>query len=274
MRGEFLDVGGLRLYYYAAGTRGAGEPIVLVHGFAASGHLWTDVVPALPQGHRVVVLDCLGHGRSDPGRPDQLGVLAHADRLVAVLDELRIGRACLVGHGTGGAIAQALAIRAPLRVSRLCLVSSASFAAWPTRRGRLARRLATVARFAPAPWVVAAVRSELLRGFVDVERGARDLDVFLRPFADGAGRDQLLAHLIAVTDGSTLELAARTGEIKAPTAIVWGTQDAFLPEHYARTLAAAIPGSTLSVVDGVSHYLPAEGAHSVAVAVRDVLLRS
>ena len=37
MRGEFVDVGGTRLYYYAAGTRGAGEPIVLIHGFRTSG---------------------------------------------------------------------------------------------------------------------------------------------------------------------------------------------------------------------------------------------
>ena len=66
MRGEFVDVGGARLYYYAAGSRGAGEPIVLIHGFPTSSHLWRDVVPLLPTGRRVVVLDLLGYGRSDP----------------------------------------------------------------------------------------------------------------------------------------------------------------------------------------------------------------
>src|SRR5689334_6322592 len=124
MRGEFLDVAGSRLYYYAAGSRGAGEPIVLIHGFPTSGHLWSDVVAALPAGHRVVVLDLLGYGRSDPARRAAVDIASHADRLVAVLDELRIERACLVGHGAGGGIAQSVAVRFPQRVSHLCLVNS------------------------------------------------------------------------------------------------------------------------------------------------------
>jgi len=65
MRGEFLDLSGARLYYYAAGTRGAGVPVVFIHGFPTSSHLWNDVVPLMPQGHRLVVLDLLGFGRSD-----------------------------------------------------------------------------------------------------------------------------------------------------------------------------------------------------------------
>ena len=66
MRGEFVDLSGVRVYCYAFGSRGAGEPIVLVHGAFTSSHLWQDLLPRLPKGHRVLVLDLLGHGRSDP----------------------------------------------------------------------------------------------------------------------------------------------------------------------------------------------------------------
>ena len=45
MRGEFVDLGGVRLYCYAFGSRGAGDPIVLVHGAFTSSHLWQDVLP-------------------------------------------------------------------------------------------------------------------------------------------------------------------------------------------------------------------------------------
>jgi pimeloyl-ACP methyl ester carboxylesterase len=78
MRGEFLDLGGVRVYYYATGTRGAGEPVVFVHGFPTSSHLWRDVAPLLPDGHRAIVIDLLGYGRSDRpgGRPVTLK--AHA----------------------------------------------------------------------------------------------------------------------------------------------------------------------------------------------------
>src|SRR5438128_3077923 len=117
MRGEFLDVDGVRLYYYAAGSRGAGEPIVLLHGFPTSGHLWRDVVPLLPSGHRVVVADMLGFGRSDPAQATPVDISAHAARTIAVLDELGIDRACFAGHELGGGVAQSLAIEWPHRVS-------------------------------------------------------------------------------------------------------------------------------------------------------------
>jgi len=111
MRGEFVDLNGVRLYYYAAGTRGAGEPIVFLHGFPTSGHLWNDVVPLVPAGHRVVVLDLLGYGRSDRplGRP--VSIRGHAERVIELLDLLGINYACVVGHDVGGGIAQWLAVR-------------------------------------------------------------------------------------------------------------------------------------------------------------------
>src|SRR5688500_13429012 len=109
MRGEFLDVNVVRRYYYAAGSRGAGEPIVLLHGFPASGHLWNRVVPLAPSGHRLLVLALLGYGRSDPAHSAGIDRRAHADRLVSVLDLLGINFACLVGHDLGGGIAQCVA---------------------------------------------------------------------------------------------------------------------------------------------------------------------
>src|SRR3954467_437852 len=131
MRGEFLDLSGARLYYYAAGTRGAGVPVVFIHGFPTSSHLWNDVVPLMPQGHRLVVLDLLGFGRSDRPLTRAVDARAHAQRLIEVFDELQINRACVVGHGFGGGVAQALAIDHADRVSHLGLVDSAAFAHWP-----------------------------------------------------------------------------------------------------------------------------------------------
>ena len=116
MRGEFLDLSGARIYYYAAGTRGAGNPVVLIHGFPTSSHLWNDVVPLMPAGHRIVVVDLLGYGRSDRPHGRGVDVAAHAERIAALLDELHIDRACVVGHGMGGGVAQWLAVRHASRV--------------------------------------------------------------------------------------------------------------------------------------------------------------
>jgi pimeloyl-ACP methyl ester carboxylesterase len=274
MRGEFLDVNGVRLYYYAAGSRGAGEPIVLLHGFPTSGHLWNGVVPLLPSGHRVVVLDLLGYGRSDPAHSAGVDLRAHADRLVAVLDLLGINFACLVGHDLGGGIAQFVAVRHPHRVSRLCLVESVAFDGWPARAVRLARAMVPLTRHLPPSWILSVVRADLLRGYLDHERGSHDIDLYLRPFAEAEGREALMTHLRALDPAETQALAPRLKDIVAPTSIVWGADDPFLPVSLGDRLKSAIPGSTLDVVPNGRHFVPVESAHRVADAITQLLLRA
>src|SRR4249919_1228542 len=161
VRGEFVDLDGARLYYYAAGTRGVGEPVVFLHGFPASGHLWSDVIPLMPAGHRLVVVDLLGYGRSDPPNGRPLTLRAHAARVVALMDALGIARACVVGHELGGGVAQAMAIDAPTRVSRLALVDSVAFSGWPSRDVRVARALLRLTRRVAPRWLLAVLRADL-----------------------------------------------------------------------------------------------------------------
>ena len=273
MRGEFLDVDGVRLYYYAAGSRGAGEPIVLLHGFPTSGHLWSDVVPQLPDGHRVVVLDLLGYGRSDPPRGHAVDLRAHAERLIAVLDRLGINYACVVGHDIGGGVAQWVAVRYPQRVSRLGLVSSVAFDGWPSREVRIARASLPLTRHVPASWMLSVVRADLLRGYSDHERGGHEVDLYLRPFAEDAGREAFVAHFSALDCRDTVALSGRLKDIVCPTAVVWGTDDPFLPVALGRRLADAIPGATFEAIPGARHFLPEENAGSVVAAIRDLLQR-
>lgn len=273
MRGEFLDLGGVRLYYYAAGSRGAGEPIVLVHGFPTSGHLWSDVVPQLPAGHRVVVLDLLGFGRSDPPGAHPVDIRSHADRLIAVLDHLRINFACVVGHDIGGGIAQWAALRYPQRVSRLGLVNSVAFGGWPSREVKIARASLPLTRHLPPSWILSLVRADLMRGYIDQERGSHEVDLYLRPFAHAAGRAALVAHLTALDCRDTDTLTPRLKDIVCPTSVVWGADDPFLPPELGSRLAAVIPGATLEIIPGARHFVPEENAGSVVAAIGALLRR-
>lgn len=273
MRGEFLDVDGARIYYYAAGSRGAGEPVVLVHGFPTSGHLWSGVVPLLPEGHRVVVVDLLGFGRSDPPASHPVDVRAHAARLVAVLDQLGINFACVVGHDVGGGVAQCLAVRHPQRVSRLVLIDSVGFDAWPAREVKLARAMLPLTRHLPPSWILPVVRADLLRGYRDPDRGVHSVDLYLRPFAGPGGRDALAAHLTALNCDETQALGARLKDVVCPVAIVWGEHDPFLPAALGRRLANAIPGSTLEIIPGARHFVPEESPSQVAAAIGKLLAR-
>lgn len=273
MRGEFIDLDGARLYYYAAGSRGAGEPVVFVHGFATSGHLWRDVVSLMPDGHRLVVLDLLGHGRSDPPGRRALGLAAHAGRLVALLDALRIDSACVVGHGIGGGVAQALAVRQPSRVARLALVASVAFNRWAPRDVRLARATLPITRHLPPAWLLSMVRAELERGYADPVRATHSIDRYARPFATETGRDALVRHIAALDTRETGTLGTQLDAVSMPTAVIWGAADPFLPLALGERLASTIPGATLDVIADARHFLPEDAPRQVADSLAALLKR-
>jgi pimeloyl-ACP methyl ester carboxylesterase len=273
MRGEFIDVNGARLYYYAAGTRGAGEPVVLLHGFPTSSHLWSDVVPLVPDGHRVVVVDLLGYGRSDPPAGRDVSVRGHAERIVGLLDALAINYACIVGHDLGGGIAQSLAVRWPTRVSRLMLVNSVGFDAWPGREVKIARAMLPLTRQLPATWVLSIVRTDLMRGYLAPSRGTHSIDMYLRPFSSPEGRAALVEHLMSLSSAETKALEPRLKDIVAPTAIVWGAEDPFLPVAIGRRLHSEIRGSTFTVIPDVRHFTPEEAPEKVASVLTELLAR-
>ncbi|MDB4882243.1 MAG: putative hydrolase [Gemmatimonadetes bacterium] len=273
MRGEFVDLDGARLYYYAAGTRGAGEPVVFLHGFPASGHLWNDVIPLMPAGHRLVVVDLLGYGRSDPPNGRALSLRAHAERVLALLDALGIDRACVVGHDLGGGVAQAMAIHAPARVSRLALVDSVAFAGWPTRDVRFMRALLRLAGDVTPAWVLALLRADLERGYEDPVRAAHSIERFMRPFDSVAGRTAFMQHLHALDAHETRALAQRLSEITAPTAVLSGAHDPFLSLKLGKRLAATIPGATFEVIPGARHFSPEDAPRQIADAIGALLTR-
>jgi pimeloyl-ACP methyl ester carboxylesterase len=273
MRGEFLDLSGARLYYYAAGTRGAGVPVVFVHGFPTSSHLWSDVVPLMPRGHRLVVLDLLGYGRSDRPLNRLVDVRAHAARVAELLDELRIQRACIVGHGIGGGIAQSLAIRHPDRVSHLCLIDSVAFDRWPTLEARIARASLPLTQFLPPDLLLGIVRRDMQRGYADHARAVHSIDLYLRPFKDAEGRRALVSHIRALTSRETIKLGRQLGKIRAPTAIVWGEHDRVLAPTVGRRLQSMIAGATLDVLPDGRHFTPEELPRQVADAIERLLQR-
>ncbi|MBI1321234.1 MAG: alpha/beta fold hydrolase [Candidatus Hydrogenedens sp.] len=100
--GHYFDSNGARLYYT---DEGQGEPVVLVHGFAADGHLnWRlpGVVDLLKQDYRVITLDARAHGKSaKPHEHGQYG-MEMVDDIARLMDHLGIEKAHLAGYSMGG----------------------------------------------------------------------------------------------------------------------------------------------------------------------------
>lgn len=273
MRGEFVDVGGMRLYYYAAGTRGAGDPVVLLHGFPTSSRLWHAVARDFTPGHRLVIVDLPGYGRSDPPTPARTSCGARAASILALLDNLGIQRAVVVGHGLGGGVAQAFAIQWPNRLSALALISSAGFGVAPRGMARLARALGPLARFMPPSLLAGLVHGSVRRGFEDPDRSRLTLDTCLRHFTTPAGRDALAAHLSTLGQRDTASWSRRLDEVHVPTAVIWGEDDPFYPVGLGERLAAAIPDATFEVFRGAAHFVPEDQPEHLRRALDQLMSR-
>jgi pimeloyl-ACP methyl ester carboxylesterase len=111
-----FDSDGVKIHYL---VQGKGEPLVLIHGFAADIQTnWAlpGILKSLAKDYQVIALDCRGHGRSEkPHEPKQYGKAMMED-VVRLLDHLHIKRAHIVGYSMGGGIALEFLMRHPDRV--------------------------------------------------------------------------------------------------------------------------------------------------------------
>jgi pimeloyl-ACP methyl ester carboxylesterase len=120
-----FDSKGVKIHYKTAGN---GEPVVLIHGFAASAEMWdnnpqtkTKVFSELAKRYRVIALDCRGHGKSDKPHDPKLYGQEMVEDIVRLLDHLRIEKAHIVGYSMGAAIAGHLLVTHPERLRSVTL---------------------------------------------------------------------------------------------------------------------------------------------------------
>ena len=271
MRGEFVEVGEHRLYYYAAGTRGLGDPIILVHGFPTSSHLWNNLVSLLPHGHRVVVPDLLGCGRSDPGERDDLTIGGHARRLVGLMDALRIPRACLVGHHMGACVSIQVAANARERVSHLALLHP--LAGDVTLAGTLAvvRAFMPLIRITPMAWLRAPLRSELVRWFSDEGRGRASAEQYLSAWQKPTRWRQFLRQLVALNAADVTECTRLVRSLTIPIALVASDHDPAVPRVALDRMRESLPDVPLDIIRDARHFSPEESPERIAGVITQML---
>ena len=261
----FPSSGGLIAYVDV----GEGEPVVLLHGFPLSSFTWRDVVPALARRFRVIAPDLLGHGSSDKPANARLDIAAQATYVRELLTELGVGRYAVVGHASGGGIAQLLALD-DADVGALVLLDSIAFDAWPVASTRELQAI-DPDRF-PPDLVEAGLRTALLTGVADpasVDDALLDgyLEPWLRP-----GGSAAFVRAAQSTDGLGLtghEDAFAAWEL--PVLLLWGEEDPFLPTELAERLNDAMPSSTLGLLPGVGHYIVDEATETVTTTISEWL---
>jgi len=264
---RFETVDGVRLRYLRAGT---GPAVVLMHGFASSIVTWRDVMPDLARAHDVVAVDFPGFGGSEIR--EGLPLSAYPRLVVGLMDRLGVARASLVGNSMGGGAAIVIAALHPERVERLVLMDSVGYNLASGDRPWLLRAAGfkPVARLIEAlpirrPMVTLALRQIFHDDrLVTPERIDEYVAPLLRPGAVAAAQ-ALLAS------GDDMGLPGLASRVRAPTLVVWGRQDTWVPVAQADRFLADIPGSRKAVIQGCGH-LPQEERPAEVSALLDEFL--
>jgi aminoacrylate hydrolase len=241
-----IPIGDCSLYYE---RHGMGFPVLFVSGLGGFASFWQDQVAAFSKRFEVVTFDHRGFGRSDPSR---IGYVVErlAEDVIALMNALGIACAHLVGHSTGGAMAQVLAIEHPERFASIVLSATwtradAYFRRLFSLRKEILQRLgpgtylqeSTLLLF-PSWWI--ARNNEKLRQFE-----AQQLATFASTEVVASRIDAMLAF----------DRTEDLGRIKLPTLVIGAEDDVLIPAYYAEELARVIPGAEIKIFPRGGHFL-------------------
>lgn len=244
---------------------GEGPPVLLVAGLGGRGSFWNRQIPALSQHFRVITHDHRGCGVSSRSRmvysAEQM-----AEDVIALMDALEIERAHVVGHSTGGAIGQFLALHYPQRLERL--VISASWAG-PTELFLETFRLRRQVLLTQGPQAYYFLGS-LLASPADVLRPSfTSLDDHLRDrLADFPGLEIELSRLAAVMSH---DLRSHLHRIRTPSLVIGAEDDQLTPPGMQREVAELIPGARLQILPRGGHFYPVNNADAFNRLLLDFL---
>jgi aminoacrylate hydrolase len=238
------NIGDAEIYYE---EHGSGEPLMLVSGLGGTAAYWKPNLPALSAKYRVIVHDHRGAGQSSHSRI-RYSVEQMTDDVLKLMDHLEIDRAHVVGHSTGGAIGQIMAIRNPERLKKLVL-----FATW-TKADKFFRQL------------FAARRALLMQ--VGKEAYVRGGTLFLYPpywikanealieerekfsIANFAPPEVVASRIDAIV---AFDRTAELSKIKTPTLVLCAKDDFITPAYFSEELAQKIPGAKLVMLPQGGH---------------------
>jgi len=240
---------------------GEGVPVLLLHGFPATRHLWSSVAPLLTDaGFRVLVPDLVGYGESEAPAGVRVDMASQARWMLELLDALGVARAAVAAHDVGSAAAQLMVASAPQRVCALAVLDGVYAGEW-------------------AMEAIASIQAW------DLADARRLFPVLVRRLAKGGAMREMLAAYEGEQGGRRLIRAARDldphqtehiGEaLRAsgvPALVLWGERDEFLPlDTVARPLADLLRATLVLLPAG--HFTPIDCPGEVAAALCEFLAR-
>jgi haloalkane dehalogenase len=268
---HYRTVDGLRLAHV---DEGDGAPVVMWHGEPTWGFLWRHVLPPVRDaGHRVVLPDLVGFGRSDkPMERSWYSYDRHVEMAATLLEDLDVRDATFVVHDWGGPIGLRLAVEHPERVARLVILDSGVFTGASPMNDAWQAFAAFVERTEDLP-IGFLVRRGCHRDPGDEVAAAYDA-----PFPSIASKAGARAFpgLIpqqpdapGAAEGRRVLEALRGDE--RPTLMLWGADDPVLPPKLGEAFAGALGQPSPRLIPEAGHFLQEDQGPLIGAAIADWL---
>jgi pimeloyl-ACP methyl ester carboxylesterase len=255
---KFVTVEGTRLHFV---IKGAGRPVVLIHGNPGSSQDWTRLFGPLAANHKAIAFDRPGHGQSQRPKKGDTTVEVQARLLHDALQQLHIERPIVVGHSWGGAMALVYAINYPKEVAGVVLVAPAVYESQDA--------VSLVTDIAAAPVIgdaansvltplfgASVVRSELKKAFSPDPVPENYLRSVL-PELTSQKKVKWYSIDDALLNDCLKKFSPRYSEISVPVSILAGDSDLIVSEKdNAERLHQALPKSHLLVLAKTGHEIP------------------
>jgi pimeloyl-ACP methyl ester carboxylesterase len=253
------EVDGASVNYVDIGS-GEGSPVILIHGLAGQWQNWLENVPRISQERRVIAPDLPGHGASEPSR-EEISISCCGRIVHGLAEQLGIERAVVVGNSMGGFVASEVAIQFPDFVERLMLVSAAGISSASVSQapvmtlGRIGHALTAVTAARHRELAARPMTRHMAMALVARHPSRMKPDLVWEGFMTGAGRPGFLDALRANLD---YDFRERLPDIRCPTLVVWGGEDAVIPVRDADEYERLIDDSRKVVMEDTGHIPMAE----------------
>src|SRR5258708_795116 len=272
-----VDTPSGRISYTEAG---AGSVALFVHGVVLNKHLWRHQLAGLSDIRRCIALDLLAHGDTEIAPDQDVSVTANAKMLREFLDALHIEQVDLIGNDSGGGISQIFAALNPDRIRTLTITNSDAHDSWPPEAFKpfvdmaIAGGLKDTLNAMLSDKAIFRSPGALGPAYEHPEKVSNeDIETYLRPHVRTEQRTRDLQRFVAAFDNKhTLAIEPQLKALKAPTLIVWGTDDVYFPVKWAHWLGETIPGAKKPVeLEGARIFFPEERAEVFNKLLRDHL---
>lgn len=233
-----IDIDGVKVHFTDTGNP-EGLPIVIMHGYGCNVSTVSSIAKILEPGMRVINVDLPGHGQSDEP-PTVWGVEDYTKCIEQLIERLGLKDVSLLGHSFGGRIGILLSSRHP-EIHKLVLVDAAGIK--PKRKPKYYIKVYTYKFLKHALPLVFGKKT-----------GGKLLDKYRGKAGSADYNNSSPMMRMVMSKCVNEDLKSVMPSIKAPTLLVWGSEDTATPLSDAKTMERLIPDAGLVNFEGCGHY--------------------